>query len=106
MSVPSLTAEAALYRTHQHYGDYALQVGRPDRQAVGPQAPWTPSASNRCRYGECLPDINCIDHGGGIYDCFVESYKRLRCCFPASPIWGEACHYTSDGCPPGHAIRP
>lgn len=110
--MPSFTAEAALYRSWVHHAGSALPAGTTDRQAAMPQAPPEPwrkppryQPYDRCTYGPCLPKINCVDYGGGIYDCWVESYKRLRCC-PTTILGGEPCHYTTAGCPPGGDIQP
>ena len=106
MNMPRFTAEASLYRANGRYAEDALQ--RPTNRRARSAA--SPARS----VDETLPplhvrpvhfQINCVDHGGGIYDCSVESYKRRECC--RTSIWGgDPCHYTAAGCPAGGDIVP
>lgn len=110
MKMPGFGAETSLHKTSDPYylADGHGQAIRSIHPAAS--AKLGSEKSLPCTYGPCLPYVNCVDHGGGVYDCWVV-YERMQCC--SYPSFGPAlgalsggtfCIWTRWGCPPGHNI--
>jgi hypothetical protein len=118
MNMPGFAAEASLHKTSEP-SYLASDHGQAIRD-IRPAAPTgngylgqnssegTPTIYPLCSYGVCLPKINCVDKGGGSYDCWIEYFTRTRCCkyYDRAGIARHFCDTTGWGCPPGHDISP